>query len=292
MSIVVTARELTDEDIESIISFYGRGSSEGVAWYRNKLVCLSHCDKIIGSIATDEMGEVVGVYLGIRQRLLSCPDLESYQSIDTLVAEKYRGTLVLRSISRAYYVLLSKMGANCAFGIPNERIKKFREKILGWQKALTLYRFIIPIPIIFFKIFPVFLCRKYLKAPLSVENIDPNLIRLMCNKPINLLFMDNLYCAWTDVGLFNNIGVIRGLNNVDFTPLQKFFVLVLLAKNSKALFFQTYASPKSTTGNFFKGISLSRKSLDLSGKFISNFENSDFNIPYFEFIEFDNYCFK
>lgn len=281
--------DLRTLSFDKVIDFYEQNTDVPARWYRRKLEAHFTSGKLLGRVCVDNAsGSIVGAYLGLDQPLLCNPVLKAVQSIDTLISPQARGGNLLRRIGEAFYSDLAARGYDCVYGLPTTRSEPLRVRALGWNKARTTRRYLVPVPT------PVLrLMHLVLRSPSSsgTHRRQPELEALIrhltgdgpciCHDSPALLFV-----AYQS-GLFTKVGFIRTRRNLGW--LDRLRTLCSVAAASPGWFLLTYATEDSETATLFSSFSLSKKALNFSGRVLRPGSRFSFGETSFEFVEFDTF---
>jgi hypothetical protein len=287
----VRITSISSEDHKSIINFYAKYGDQSYDWYIKKFKDDIILKKIIGEICIDKnTNEIVGAYLGRVQPLLSSPSLKAVQSIDTLISPNYRGGRVLINLANKFYKSLKEKSFDCIYGLPNQKIEKFRFKFLKWNYSAATYCYIVFIPIFLLKIFYFFI-RLFIKNKIfsnySLKKI--NLLKkiLVINTNHNENLIHGTYWISSENSLFTDIGLCRTSRNL--STFSSLVILSILASTAQGFFLKTYSTKDTETGEVFRFFSIKKRALNFCGLNLKNEPKKIFNQKSFEFVEFDTF---
>jgi hypothetical protein len=274
--------------LDRIIAFYEHNTSAPAEWHRRKLTDPYRSGKLLGQLCVDSASQqIVGAYLGLDQPLLCNPALKAVQSIDTLISPQARGGSLLRQIGQSFYRDLSTRGYDCVYGLPTSRSEPLRERALGWNKARTTYRYVVPVPI------PVLrLAHLVLRKPAQwSQRKDAALDALARRFGGDAAFVSHdrpgLFFIAYRSGLFAKVGLIRTRRNLGW--LDRLRTLCSVAASAPGWFLMTYATEDSETARVFSALSVRKQTLNFAGRLIGAEARFSFGEISFEFIEFDTF---
>lgn len=289
----IKIKALADVDPESVIAFYAKFGDAAQKSIRTKLTSSSGAYKCHGAIGISSNGEVVGAYLGIHQALLSNPELNSSQSVDTLISPNYRGTALLRNLAVFHYNALEINGFDCVFGVPNKLIEKIRYKRLDWNMSRIIYRFIIifPSPLLYVLhlIFSILGNIDYFKNNVRTTPEIGDVVRNLLANKTGVEIVTGLGClAVIKKQRYKiKIGIIR--YNKKISSIQRLRFLALLAYKFPLGLMISYATRDSETAQFLKTFSIRSESLHFSGRLLGARRGASFGEQSFEFLEYDTF---
>ena len=287
---------LKDAEPDAVIGFYDKFGDASQKSIRSKLTTSTGHYKCNGAVALSTAGEIVGVYLGIPQRLLANPTLKAAQSVDTLIAPSCRGSGLIKKLAEFHFAILEEAGIECIFGVPNKLFEQITYKRLGWNMSRQTYRYIVflPSPLLWL------LHLSVLKADRS--NVSDNSEDRGMQPPKlteaekDLLNMKAGYEIVTGFGCLavikrnrykTQIGMIRC--NRKCSGLDRFKFLALLAAQSPVSLLLSYATSESPTAQFLKPFSIYQKSLHFSGRLLGVRRGASFGEQYLEYLEYDTF---
>jgi hypothetical protein len=281
--------DLRTMPFDRIIDFYEKNTSVPANWHRQKLADHYRSGKLLGCLCVDAGSqEILGAYLGLDQPLLCNPRLKAIQSIDTLVSPQARGGSLLRLIGEAFYRDLSKRGYDCVYGLPTSRSEPLRERALGWNKARTTYRYVVPVPTLLLKIVhlalpaPTVPASRRDKAELgALAGRFGSDARYTCHDQPGLFFIS--YRS----GMFAKLGLVRSRRHMGFWDRLR--TLCRVAASAQGWFLLTYATEDSETARLFSSFSLRKRTLNFAGRLLSPDSRVSFGETSFEYIEFDTF---
>ena len=285
----IEIKSLTPDDYKSLMDFYSRYGDRSFYWYEKKLKKEIMAKTIIGKICLTN-GKIIGAYLGRIQTLLTNPSLKGVQSIDTLIAPPYRGGKILLNLARKFYEFLKMNSYNCIYGLPNNKIEKFRYKFLNWKLINPTYSYTIYIPIFFLRIFYYFINLFIKKKKLyNFEKKKIDLLKKNLRVPDYVLENKSNGAYWiaSHNAYFTFIGLFRTEKNLNI--LQKFILILIASSKAKGFFLKTYSTDRTETAKIFEPFSIKKKALNFSGLFFSDKDKNLLKKRNFEFIEFDTF---
>lgn len=259
--------------------------------------------KCFGAIAIDSANDcVVGCYLAQKQHLIANPSLKSVQSMDTLVAEKYRGKHLVEKMARHLYDNLQSQGYECVVGVPNHNIEQLRYVKLKWNESAQIFRFTLIIPSFFCRIASIVNHNAVAEVSSSDElsstwkkrlsSVELMLITNALRKGAKLFINEKCLAVTVLKDGRLQLGIARFAR--DTKKHDRFSFLVGLLAANKTSMLVTYCTLYSKTCNLFGGIPVLRtKSLRFAGRFLGPMEKVSFGEKSFEYIEFDtwgHYC--
>jgi hypothetical protein len=287
----IKIRSISPKDYKLIINFYAKFGDRSYDWYIKKFKDDIISNKIIGEICVDKnTNEIVGAYLGRVQPLLFSPSLKAAQSIDTLISPNYRGGRVLINLANKFYKSLKEKSFDCIYGLPNQKIEKFRFKFLKWNYSAATYCYIVFIPIFLLKFFYFFI-RLFIKNKIlfNYSWIKINLLKkiLVINTNHNENLIHGAYWISCENSLFTDVGLCRtGRNLSAFSSL---IILSILASTAQGIFLKTYSTKNTETAEVFRFFSIKKRALNFCGLNLKNEPKKIFNQKSFEFVEFDTF---
>jgi hypothetical protein len=279
------------KNYKAIIQFYAKYSVKSYKWYNQKLKKGLISGKIIGKIAINKTNnKIIGAYIGRIQNLLSNPSLKAVQSIDTLISPAYRGGKVLINLSREFYEFLKVQNFDCVYGLPNEKIKKFRYKFLKWNFSKFTYTYYVFIPVLVLRL--LYTCANLVGIKKIFNYSNKNIHDLKFFLFLNENCIENrnikgIYWVSHESSYFTNIGLCRTGKNLSISD--KLYLLMIMSLHAKSLFLRTYGTEESETTSIFSPFSIKKKALEFSGRILKNDGNIIFKEQFFEFVEFDNF---
>ena len=239
--------KVSDVSLESLLHFYSQNGEKDYNWYEKKLSQDYFDSKLIGSCAGQD-GVIQGVYLVVKQNIECFKNVNSVQSIDTLISKNARGGRLIKKLFDHTVMQLQTIGVEIVYGIPNERFGQVAYKLLGWECLGTTYRLQLMIPI------------KILKLLLF-----PFLV-----KKIGAVFVDRYP--------FCDIGKVEGGDKL-------LYVLKYISVRSDAKWLRTYCSEASLTFKLLHKVCLKKKSLDFAIYKVNRdfVVPSDFSVEYIDY---------